>query len=165
MKCENTEELLSPYFEGELSRQEKNEIENHLKTCQNCSTLLSVIKETKESLADFPELEVSQNLSDKLYAIPVEKKRFRLSFDFFLRPSLQPVLAVTSIFFIIASFYLFHPDKNYIDKTIDRQIHLGYSHIEKLYVKAGSLTGNLSLYKDSILNSLDKINPWGKSED
>ncbi|MFB0564608.1 MAG: anti-sigma factor [Candidatus Aminicenantaceae bacterium] len=165
MKCENIEELLSPYLEDELSLEEKTRIENHLKTCQDCTALLSMLKETKDSLASLPELEVSPNLLNRLYAIPEEKKKYRLSFDFLLRPSLQPVLALASVFFIILSFYMFHPDRNYINKSIDRQIHLGYSQVQKLYVKAGSFKDNFTLYKDSIVQSFNKIKPWGKSED
>ncbi|MGB2843782.1 MAG: zf-HC2 domain-containing protein, partial [Candidatus Aminicenantaceae bacterium] len=95
MECEKIEELLSPYLEDELSLEEKKEVKKHLKTCKSCSVLYSFMEETKESLADFPELEISEDLLDRLYSIPGKKKRFKLGFDFLLRPSLQPVLAAT----------------------------------------------------------------------
>lgn len=168
MKCENIEELLSPYLEDELSSEEKEAVEKHLKTCESCSMFLSFMEETKESLADFPELEVSEDLLDRLYSIPNKKRRFKLSlpsFDFLLRPSLQPVLAAATIVLIIISFYFFNPDKHFIDKSINRQIHLGYSKIERLYAKAESFTDSLGEHKDNILVSLKNIKLLRGTED
>jgi len=165
MECEKIEELLSPYLEGELSSEEKREVEKHLKTCKSCSVLFSSMEETQESLADFPELEVSENLLNRLYSIPDKEKRFKLNFDFLLRPSLQPVLAAATIVLTLISFYLFNPDKHQIDKSISRQIHLGYSKIETLYAKAESFADSLAEYKDNILVSLKKIKPLGGTED
>jgi hypothetical protein len=123
------------------------------------------LKEAKESLTDFPELEVSENLMNRLYAIPSKKKKLMPSFDFLLRPSLQPVFAVATVFLIMISFYFFNPDKKFIDKSISRQIHLGYNKVEKLYAKAESLTDNLDSYKDSLLTSLKDIKIFGRNED
>lgn len=165
MKCERIEELLSPYIDNELNAKEIREVKKHLKKCQLCSALLSSMEETMESLAHLPELEVSKNLLKKLYAIPREKKKFKLSLDFLSRPALQPVFTVVTIFLILMTFYFFHPDRDFINKSIDHQIHVGYSKIEELYVKAGSLKDNLGVYANTILTSLKKVKPWGKSED
>lgn len=165
MRCEKIEELLSPYLEDELSQEEKEAVKDHLQTCESCAALLSFLKETRESLTGFPELEVSQNLLNRLSSIPSKKKRFRLSFDFLLQPSLQPVLAAASILLILVSFYLFNPDKKFINKSIDRRIHLGFSKVEKLYARAESFTDSLGEYKDNILVSLKNIKLFGESED
>ncbi len=168
MKCKKIEELLSPYLEDELSPEEKGAVAKHLKTCENCSLLFSYMEETKESLAGIPELEVSENLLDRLYSISSKKKRFKLrvpSFDFLVRPSLQPVLTVATIMLIMISFYFFGPSKSSIDKSISRQIHLGYSKIERLYAKAESFTASLGEHKDNILVSLKNIKLLGGNED
>jgi predicted anti-sigma-YlaC factor YlaD len=168
MKCEKIEELLSPYLENELSPEEKGAVAKHLKTCENCSLLFSFMEETKESLAGIPELEVSENLLDRLYSISSKKKRFKLrlpSLDFLVRPSLQPVLTVATIMLIMISFYFFGPNKSSIDKSISRQIHLGYSKIERLYAKAESFTASLGEHKDNILVSLKNIKLLGGNED
>ncbi len=168
MKCKKIEKLLSPYLEDELSPEEKGAVANHLKTCVNCSLLFSLTEETKESLADIPELEVSENLLDRLYSIPREKKKFKLrlpTFDFLVRPSLQPALAVVTVVLIMVSFYFFGPNKSSIDKSISRQIHLGYSNIERLYAKAESFTASLGEHKDNILVSLKNIKLLGGNED
>ena len=168
MKCEKIEKLLSPYLEDELSTEEKGAVAKHLKTCENCSLLFSLMKETRESLADIPELEVSESLLDRLHSIPSKKRRFKLSlptFDFLVRPSLQPVLTVATVVLIMVSFYFFGPNKSSIDKSISRQIHLGYSKIEKLYAKAESFTASLGEHKDNILVSLKNIKLLGGNED
>ena len=168
MKCKKIEELLSPYLEDELSPEEKRAVANHLKTCENCSLLFSLMKETQESLADIPELEVSENLLDRLYSIPSKKKKFKLrlpNFDFLVRPSLQPVLTVATIMLIMISFYFYGPNKSSIDKSISRKIHLGYSKIERLYAKAESFTASLGEHKDNILVSLKNIKLLGGNED
>ena len=168
MKCERIEELLSPYLEDELSPEEKGAVAKHLKTCESCSLLFSYMEETRESLAGIPELEVSENLLDRLYSISSKKKRFKLrlpSFDFLVRPSLQPVLTVATIMLIMVSFYFFGPNKSSIDKSISRQIHLGYSKIETLYARAESFTASLGEHKDNILVSLKNIKLLGGNED
>jgi len=164
MRCEQIEEFLSPYLEDELNPEEKRTIEEHLKTCPNCSLLLSSLKETRESLVDLPQLEVSQTLLTRLYSIPQKKKRYSLGLDFFLRPALQPVLAAATIVLTLFSFYFFGPNKRSIDRTINRQLHLGYGTVEKLYAKADSFVAALGEYKDSILVSLKNITGLGETE-
>jgi len=165
MKCEHIEELLSPYLEDELSREEKRAVEEHVKSCESCSLLLSNLKEATESLVSLPELEVSQGLLNRLYSIPGKKKRFSLALDFFLRPSLQPVFAVIAAVLILGSFYFFNPNKKSIYRAVSRQLHLGYSQVGKLYAKAESFTASLGEYKDTILVSLKNISGSRENED
>jgi len=165
MTCETIEELMSPYLEDELNPEDRRIVENHLRTCQTCSELLSLMRDTQASLAEFPEIEVSESLLDKIYAIPSRKKKFRVSFDFLQFPSLQPIMASATILMVMFSFYYFNPNRSGINKTVNRQVHLGYSQMEKLYAKAESLTDNLGHYKDNVLVSLKNINPFGENED
>ncbi len=165
MKCESIEELLSPYLEGSLTSEAKKVVETHLETCSECSSLLSFLKETMDSLSEFPEAEVSESLLNRLYSIPSPKRKFRINLDFLVQPSLQPVFAAASIVLILVSFYFFHPQKNQFDKTVSQQIHQGYSEIGKLYAKAESFTQSIGEYKDNILVSIKSINPLGREEE
>lgn len=165
MKCETVEELLSPYIEDELSVEEKKAVEKHIETCENCSLLFSSMGETLESLTEFPELSVSESLLDRIYAIPSKKRRFKFSFDFLLRPSFQPILAAATILLTIISLYMFHPERNRINKFVDRQIHLGYSQVGRLYAKAESFATSLGEHKENMLVSLKNINPLSRDED
>jgi hypothetical protein len=123
------------------------------------------MKEARSSLATFPELEASQDLLEKLYGLPRKKKRFSLVYDFLLRPSLQPILAAATILLTVVSFYMFHPNRSAINDVIERQLHLGLSKIEKIYAEAESITHSLGEYKDSLLVSLNSLNPFKGNED
>lgn len=162
MVCEKIQELLSPYLDGDLTRQERADVDAHLAACPECAKILALLQTATESLASFPEIELSGGLKAKLYAIPDRKKKFRFSLDFLVKPALQPVLTAATAFLILFSFYMFGPYKRDIDKTFNRQIHAGYSQLERLYAKAGSLTDSLGSYADNVLDSLKKINPLGK---
>jgi predicted anti-sigma-YlaC factor YlaD len=163
MKCENIENLLSPYLENELTAEDRLAIEEHLKSCMDCSVLFDLMKETQESLADFPQAEMSEELLERLYNIPHRKKKFRFTLDFLVRPALQPYMAAATILLTVMSFYFFHPDKSAIDKSINRQVHLGYSKIGRLYSEAETFTTSLGEHKDNILDTIKRKQPFGRN--
>ncbi len=165
MGCERIEELLSPYLEGELAKNDVQAVENHVLVCPSCAELMSLLKETAKSLSSFPELDVHENLREKLYDVPQKKKRFRFVFDFLLKPSLQPVMAAATVFCVIVSFYIFHPQRDAINRSIERQFHIGIGKVEKLYAEAESITRSLGEYKDNLLVSLKTLNPFRGDED
>jgi hypothetical protein len=165
MTCERIEELLSPYLEQDLGDEEKRLVDIHLEDCPDCRRLLAALTETRAALNGFPELEISGSLRERLLAIPGKKRRFSLSFDFLLKPSLQPVFAAAAVFMTLVSFYLFGPYKTAIDRTVDQKIHHGYSRVEKLYVKAGSFRDRLEARKDTLLVSLKNLEILGASKD
>jgi hypothetical protein len=165
MTCQRIEELLSAYSEGGLSPAEKELVKSHLSGCPDCSSLLSVMERAHKALAEFPELEVSPGLRARLVAIPERKKKFSFSFDFVLKPSLQPVFAAGAVFLTLLSFYLFNPDKKNIDRAIDLKLHSGYSQVEKLYAKAGSLTDRLGDTAESVFVSVKNWKIFGGDAD
>ncbi len=165
MKCEQIEELLSPYIEDELTAEDRKTVADHLRICPDCTSLLSLLHETADSLSYFPDLEVSGQLMEKLYTIPQAKRKFKLNFDFLLRPSLQPILAAATVLMTLISFYSFHPDKAVIDKNINRQFHQGYRKVGSLYSKAESFAASLGQHKDSILDSIKSTKLFGKGEE
>ena len=165
MECKTIEDLLSPYLEDELTLEERQTMEEHLRSCQSCAELLSFMEEARTSLATLPELEVSEDLTKKLYDLPQKKKKFSLVFDFLLRPSLQPVMAAATVLLVVVSFYMFHPNRSAIDRALERQLHIGYSKVEKLYAEAESITHSLNEYKDNLLVSIKKLKPFIGNED
>ncbi len=164
MGCEHIEELLSLFLEGELAHEERQSVESHIRDCPTCEELLSLLRETKESLSSFPELDVSESLTEKLYDVPVKKKRFGFVFDFLLKPSVQPIMAAVAVVCVLVSFYAFHPERAAINREIDRQFHIGISKVTKLYAEAESLTQSLGEYKDNFLVSLKNLNPFRGNE-
>jgi hypothetical protein len=165
MACERIEELLSAFLEDELSPAERAVVESHLAACPECSALLAGLARTQQALADFPELDPSPGLQARLAAIPQQKKKFSLTFDFVLKPALQPVFAAATIFMTLLSFYLFNPDRKGIDRAIDQRIHSGYSQVEKLYARAGSFTDRVGGTANSVLVSVKNWKIFGGNED
>jgi len=167
MTCERFEELLSAYLEGEISPADKLEMEAHLAACPACAGLLVLFREAHEALTSFAEVEPGPDLMAKLYAIPLKKRFFNFKpvFTFLVRPDLQPVMAALSVFFIAVSFVFFLPQGHDTRKAINRQLHLGYGQVEKLYAKAGSVTDELGSLKNTVVDSLKTLNPAKDQEE
>ena len=156
MNDAHMEELLSAYLEGGLDESRAADVGRHLASCPDCSLLLEAMKDVREALGALPEVDLSPALLRKLYAIQ-EKRRFRLVPDFLLRPSLQPVFAGATGLLIFVSFLAFSPGGRTFQKSVNRQLHIGYSKVERLYAKAGSLTDEMGSYKETILGSLKNV--------
>lgn len=165
MECERIENLLSSYLEGDLTSEDRLAVEEHLRSCADCADLFGLLREAQESLIDFPQAKMSEALLERLYDIPHRKRKFRFSLDFLVRPSLQPYLAAATIFLTVLSFYAFNPEKSAIDKSINRQVHQGYSKIGKLYSEAETFTSSLGEYKDNILETIKRKQPFGRNGD
>jgi len=165
MDCKHIEDLFSLYLEDELSREQRKSVDLHLDSCPECRKLLALIKETSEALSLFPEIEVRAQLKSRLSEIPNQRKKFSFNLDVLLRPALQPVFAGATIFLILISFYVFHPDRNTINKTINREIHKGYSKIGQLYTQAESFAVSLFDQTDTLLDSLKNSNIFKGKED
>ena len=164
MECKDMEKLLSPYLDGDLGDPEKRSVENHLQECFSCREMLDLMQEVNASLQAFPEAEISPSLQKRLLSIPERKYKFRFSFDLFLKPSFQPVLAAVTVLLTVVSFYAFSPQRSSINKSIERQLHLGYHKIGLIYTRAESFTNSLLGYKDSLMVSLQDKNPLRKEE-
>ena len=165
MECERIEQLLSPYLEDELSQENRQAVESHIRSCHSCAELLSLMKETTETLSSFPELDVSEGLTEKLYDLPQKRKRFKFIIDILLRPSFQPIMAAATVLLVLISFYMFHPERSAINRSIERQLHIGFSKVEKLYAEAESITHSLGEYKDNFLVSIKNLKPFRGNED
>ena len=165
MGCERIEQLLSPYLEDELSQEERLTVEEHLHTCAACIELLSLMRDTRESLASFPEVDLSESLVEKLYDLPQKRKKLSFVKDFLLRPSFQPIMAAATVLLVVVSFYAFHPDRSAINRSIERQYKIGISKVEKLYAEAESITHSLGKFKDNLLVSIKNFKPFRGNKD
>ena len=167
MRQAHIDERLSDYLEGKIDSRGVREITDHLAACPSCASLLEAMKEARETLAAWPELEPSPHLLRKLVAIPASTKTswLRSFMDFLLRPSLQPVFAWATGLLVFISLLIFSPQGQSLQRNINRQIHRGYDKIGKLYAKAGSLTDELGSYKDTILGPLRTVGVLKKSEE
>jgi len=107
MLCAKAEEWLSEYMEFSLTPDQMAEIADHLKSCPNCSALLSQMRAAIDTCGDFPELELSPELMERILLRTSGRPRSR-SFgeivrDSILQPLLTPRLAVGAV---VASLFL-----------------------------------------------------------
>lgn len=165
MDCKDMEPLLSAYLESDLDADGRAAVEAHLRDCSRCRELMSLMRDVSDSLRSIPEIEISPLLKGRLLGIPDQKRRFRLSLDFLVRPALQPILAAAALLLTVVSFYAFSPQRADINKAVARQLHLGYHKISKLYTQAESFTSTLMGYKDDILVSLKDKNPLRREDE
>lgn len=54
MDCRQTQQLLSPYHDGELPSDQRSELELHLKGCPHCQTVLAKIREFSQAVGGLP---------------------------------------------------------------------------------------------------------------
>jgi anti-sigma factor RsiW len=165
MSCDRIQDLIAGYVDNDLPAADKALVESHCAACADCAGLLAALKDAGEALASFPEVEPSPALLEKLYEIPVRKRGRRWSLGFFLKPSLQPILAAATVFMALVSLYFLNPDRKAFDKAVSREFHRGISRIERLYAEAESVTDSLGAYASNVFTALKALNPLGPRED
>jgi len=172
MNCKKVGRLLPLFAEGELGAEDRRGVESHLAGCPDCRRLVDCLRRAEKGLATFPDLEVSPALLGRLKAIPrAEQKKAkseirtagRLGF-LRLRPSLQPILAGTFLLLVFASAMVFTPAGGRLLKTLDRQFHLGYSSVEKLYAGVERLADSLNSKKEEIIVAIKSTSPLSRDE-
>ncbi|MBN2207257.1 MAG: zf-HC2 domain-containing protein [Candidatus Aminicenantes bacterium] len=156
MTCDAIRDLFSGLLDGELPAAERARIEAHLTACADCRELWTLLVENRDALAAFPEVEPSPALQARLAAVVAPRRPLFVRLHLALMPRLQPALAVLSTILIAISMYAFHPDRTLIDRSISRRIHLAYSRVETLYVRAEGWTGRLG---EMTSNVLDAVKP------
>ena len=165
MKCKRIENLLPSYGEGTLGPKEKMLVEAHLAECPDCVRLLGLLRDTEAALTGFPELKVSRGLLRKLYGLPAQEKTTTPKYGFFVRLVRQPAFVPAAALVVAAAIFVTSPDRDAILRTINRQAHIGYSKVGRVYAHAGSLLDKLNSYKEDALVSLKRINPLSKNGD
>lgn len=166
MTCRKIADFLPSYLEGALALPGKKAVEAHLAACPDCRRLLGFLKETDAALAGFPEVEVSRGLMRKLYAVPRLKAEPKPSLlGFFPKLICQPAFLPVAAVLLAMVMFVTNPHRDAVLKTLNRQVHLGFNKVEKVYAQAGSLLDKLNSYKEDALVSLRRINPLDKNGD
>ena len=49
MNCDEIEVYLTGYLDGELTQQDRQPVENHLRTCEKCGKILAELRKAKEA--------------------------------------------------------------------------------------------------------------------
>ncbi len=96
MNCKETEELLSPYIDGELNREEIIKVEKHILECKKCGELLKDFKLIKNKIKSIEIPQVSLRVERKILGYNRIRNYFlRLIFSTSLLTGLGALLILT----------------------------------------------------------------------
>jgi hypothetical protein len=110
MKCNEIQEKLSAYIEGAIPSEEKIFINEHIKSCQRCSEVLSDLKKTVEYVRNLEEIEPPPWLTQKVMtrirseAEPKKGVLQKLLYPLHIK---VPIGAVATIAIAVTTFYIF----------------------------------------------------------
>jgi len=161
MNCREFREIFSDYLEGTLEERLRLEADEHLARCADCSALVERAGANIRLLSGLPDLDPGDDLLKKLYSIagPPEKTAWQRVFDFLGRPSVQPLLTALTVLMIFFTFLAGHPDGKALRKSFNRELHEGYSQIERLYAKTGKFTSEVGNMAGSVFGTLKTLKP------
>lgn len=77
MRCEEIQDRLSAYLEGELEAAERRNIESHVEECVGCRQELALLRRTVSTLQSLEEIEVPPRLTAAIQADVNARGRFR----------------------------------------------------------------------------------------
>jgi predicted anti-sigma-YlaC factor YlaD len=96
MKCRDFKDLLSAYADGELSRTQREFVEEHLYSCINCRTILEKYRSVNQKLTSLREVPIMSDIKgtiiQKIKEEPVRKPLIN-----WLRPALGITAVITLI--------------------------------------------------------------------
>ena len=101
---------LSEYIDGSITDQERTEIEEHLKTCQQCTDALQELRKTIEHIKTVEEIDppawMTQKIMAKVRAEAGEKKSLFQRLFYPLRVKI-PIQAIAVLFLTVTGFYIY----------------------------------------------------------
>jgi len=98
MDCRDIKELLSAYLDGALSFEEKARVEEHLKTCKECSSNLAALKEAVSQIKGLKEVEPPPLLARRIMKTIKKEARYPLRIRIPLQAAAMIAIAFTSIY-------------------------------------------------------------------
>jgi len=121
MECKGIREILSAYLEGIASLEEKRLIEEHLRSCQRCSTALEDLRKTGELLKGMEEVEVPPWFKQKVLSrvrAEEESKRSILQKLFYPLHVKVPIQALATVLIVVLVVYVFKSVEPEMKKSI-----------------------------------------------
>jgi predicted anti-sigma-YlaC factor YlaD len=107
MNCNDTQNKLIFYIDGELSKSESSEIENHLDSCNNCNILYQKLKIDLSILSSERIMEIDVNFTESVMQNIRNIESFKISNRQKALNFLMPFAVAASIILIISVGILF----------------------------------------------------------
>lgn len=121
MECKGIREKLSSYLEGMVSPEEKRLIEQHLPSCQECSTAVVDLKKTRELVQTLEEVEPPPWFTQKVMARVRAEEEARKSLLQKLFDPLRvkvPIQALATVFIVVIAIYVFKAGEPEMKKSV-----------------------------------------------
>jgi hypothetical protein len=104
MSCEERVEKISQYIDGELSKEEKEELEKHLLSCKACQKEMEKLKKAKEAVRALGFPEMSKEEGEALLKRIEEKGVRQRKYKWLIPAAIIPIAAALLFFFLISPF-------------------------------------------------------------
>jgi len=101
MNCKDTQEMLSAYADGEVSEQERLDVEEHLSGCAECRAVLEELLSMDTLITSLPKPKM-KDMEAKIMATIGSQRASKN------RKILRPVLATMAVFALVATFAGLH---------------------------------------------------------
>lgn len=151
MQCNDIQEKLSAYIDGDISSEERMLIDKHLKSCQQCNETLAEMKKTTEYVRNLGDIEppawLTQKIMTKIRSEAGKEKSIWQKLFYPLHIKL-PVEAAVAVLLAVTTIYIF--------KTMQPEIKLAKAPVEEMTTRmllkeTKSTDKDLMSRKDDIL--------------
>ena len=127
MQCNDIQEKLSAYMDGDISSEERRLIEEHLKSCQQCNETLADLRKTTEYVRDLGDIEppawLTQKIMTKIRSEAGREKSLWQKLFYPIHIKL-PVEAAVAVLLAVTTVYIF--------KTMQPEIKLAKAPVEEM---------------------------------
>jgi hypothetical protein len=167
VSCRRQQELLSDYLEETLSPLLRRDVENHVRTCEECRSLAESLKEVLSLFGSFQPPEPPSNLTDLILerTRPALLAARRTGADFETDPSFWRSfgsgLAAAAV---LAAVLLFRPPEFLAgwSRSVSQTAHQGYSMGVRTYHRTARWIEDLNVLRMTVgvafENRLDRLN-------
>jgi len=110
MQCNDIQEKLSAYIDGDISSEERMLIDKHLKSCQQCNETLAEMKKTTEYVRNLGDIEppawLTQKIMTKIRSEAGREKSIwqKLFYPLYIK---LPVEAAVAVLLAVTTIYIF----------------------------------------------------------
>jgi len=127
MQCNDIQEKLSAYIDGDISSEERMLIDKHLKSCQQCNETLAEMKKTTEYVRNLGDIEppawLTQKIMTKIRSEAGKEKSIWQKLFYPLHIKL-PVEAAVAVLLAVTTIYIF--------KTMQPEMKLAKAPVEEM---------------------------------
>ena len=127
MQCNDIQEKLSVYIEGDISSEERMLIDEHLKSCQQCNETIAEMKKTTEYVRNLGDIEppiwLTQKIMTKIRSEADKEKSIWQKLFHPLHIKL-PVEAAVAVLLAVTTIYIF--------KTMQPEMKLAKAPVEEM---------------------------------